>query len=175
MPPEAKRFSANKGFESVAVVSAGPLKGSVMAFSERYTSRGNHSGWIWQQGEPRPIYLTDVDGFDVTDLAALPDGSMVVLERRFRWTEGVQMRLRLIKAETLKPGAILDPEMLFAADMTYEIDNMEGLGVSREPDGTLVLTMISDDNFNRFLQRTILLQFAYRDDPAKAVAMTRSR
>lgn len=159
MPPEAKRFSSNKGFESVAVISAGPLKGSVMAFAERYLTRGNHTGWVWQQGEPRPIYLTDVDGFDVTDLAALSDGGMLVLERRFRWTEGVQMRLRRIKADALKPGSIVDPEVLLAADMTNEIDNMEGLAVHTSPQGEVVLTIVSDDNFSHLLQRTILLQF----------------
>lgn len=163
MPPEVKKFNSNRGFESVAVISAGPLKGSVMAFAERFTNRaGQHTGWVWQQGEPRPIYMTDVDGFDVTDLAALPDGNMLVLERRFRWTEGVQMRLRLIKAETLKIGSVLDPEVLLAADMTSEIDNMEGLAVHKSPEGPLVLTLVSDDNFNHLLQRTILLQFTLR-------------
>lgn len=162
MPPEVKRFHPNKGFESVAVIAAGPFKGSVMAFAERYTTHANHTGWIWQQGEPHPIYMTDVDGFDVTDLAALPDGSMLVLERRFRWTEGVRMRLRLIAAATLMPGSVLDPEVLMTADMTYEIDNMEGLAVHTSPQRELVLTIVSDDNFNHLLQRTILLQFTLR-------------
>lgn len=162
-PPEAKKFKSNRGFESVTVISGGPLKGSVMAFAERYTdSNGHHTGWIWQQGEPRPIYLRDVDGFDVTDLAALGDGSIIVLERRFRWTEGVQMRLRLIKADALIPGSVLDPEVLLTADMMSEIDNMEGLAVHRSPQGEMVLTLVSDDNFNPFLQRTILLQFTLR-------------
>jgi len=162
-PPEAKRFKSNRGFESVTVVPGGPLKGSVLAFAERYTDgNGHHTGWIWQQGEPRPIYLRDVDGFDVTDLAALGDGSIIVLERRFRWTEGVQMRLRLIKADALIPGSVLDPEVLLAADMMSEIDNMEGLAVHRSPQGDVVLTLVSDDNFNSFLQRTILLQFTLR-------------
>ena len=42
--------------------------------------------------------------------------------------------------------------------MGYQIDNMEGLSVHRAPDGALVLTLISDDNFSP-LQRTVLLQF----------------
>jgi hypothetical protein len=35
---------------------------------------------------------------------------------------------------------------------------MEGLSVNRAPDGSLVLTLISDDNFS-MIQRTLLLQF----------------
>ena len=98
-----------------------------------------------------------------------------MLERRFRWTEGLQIRLRLVAPEELASSAPMKGKVLMKADLADEIDNMEGLGVSREPDGTLILTMISDDNFNRLLQRTILLQFAYHNDPAKRVAMARSR
>ena len=36
---------------------------------------------------------------------------------------------------------------------------MECLGVHRDAKGDTVLTLMSDDNFNHFLQRTILLQF----------------
>ena len=45
----------------------------------------------------------------------------------------------------------------------YTIDNMEGIAVSREPDGETRLTLISDDNFRRDIQRTLLLQFSLRD------------
>ena len=31
---------------------------------------------------------------------------------------------------------------------------------ARAPDGEILITMISDDNFNSFLQRTVLLEFA---------------
>ena len=61
------------------------------------------------------------------------------------------------------PGATLDGEVLLAADLSQEIDNMEGLAVSRGASGETVLTLISDDNFNHFLQRTVLLQFTLND------------
>ena len=41
-----------------------------------------------------------------------------------------------------------------------EIDNMEGLAVHRNAQGRTILTLISDDNFNRRFQRTLLMQFA---------------
>ena len=40
------------------------------------------------------------------------------------------------------------------------IDNMEGIAVSKSDDGETRLTLISDDNFRRGTQRTLLLQFA---------------
>jgi hypothetical protein len=45
------------------------------------------------------------------------------------------------------------------ADSSYEIDNMEGIAVHRGSRGETVVSLMSDDNFNRFLQRTVLLQF----------------
>jgi hypothetical protein len=40
---------------------------------------------------------------------------------------------------------------------------MEGLSVHRAPDRTVVLTLVSDDNFSA-LQRTLLLQFALAEE-----------
>jgi hypothetical protein len=52
----------------------------------------------------------------------------------------------------------------FFADYSYQIDNMEGLSVHTDADGAVVLTLVSDDNFNHFLQRTVLLQFRLVDE-----------
>jgi len=161
MPAEAKAMRVD-GFEAVAILAGGPNKGAMVAFAER--ARGDvASGWIWQNGVPKSLRLGGMGGFDITDAASLPDGNLLILERRFRWMEGVKMRLRLVKAATLKPGAVLDGEVLLAADLGQEIDNMEGLAVSRGAKGETVLTLISDDNFNTLLQRTILLQFTLLD------------
>lgn len=169
LPPDAKRMRANNGFEAVTVVQGGSFKGMVVAFSERLLdAQKNHTGWIWQQGEPRRFSLRNIGDFEVTDAAALPDGSLIVLERRFRWSEGVKMRLRLIRA-----AGAFDGEVLLEADSGYEIDNMEGLAVHQGARGETVLTLISDDNFNSLLQRTLLLQFTLLLDAQAATEGSR--
>lgn len=171
MPPEARKMGSNRGFEAVAVVRGGPLKGAIVAFAEEFFDADrNHTGWIWTGGigsDPQAIKLKNIADFAVTDAASLPDGSLIVLERKFRWLEGVKTRLRMIRAADLRPGAVLDGEILLDADMAAEIDNMEGLAVSRNSAGRIVLTLISDNNFNSFLQRTLLLQFTL-NEPATA-------
>ena len=118
-------------------------------------------GWILKAGAGRPksIALTNPNGFDITDAAAAQDGGLLVLERRFRWGEGIKMRLRQIPAKSIRPGRVLSGRTLIRADLRYQIDNMEGLAVHVDKRGRTVLTVISDDNFNPFLQRTVLLQF----------------
>jgi len=164
LPSDARRMRSNSGFEALAVLRGGPFRGSIIAFSERYpSSEGLHRGWIWVKGVPRQLSLVDHDGFDITDAVSLPDGTLILLERRFRWSEGVKMRLRHISAEAVRPGAQLDGEILLTADLSSQIDNMEGLGVHRDASGETVLTIVSDNNFSSFLQRNLLLQFTLTD------------
>jgi hypothetical protein len=69
------------------------------------------------------------------------------------------MRLRLVRAQQLQPGATIAGDTLVETDHAREIDNMEGLAAHAGPGGEIIVTMISDDNFNHALQRTLLLQF----------------
>ena len=162
-----KGMTRNKGFEAVGLINGGPDRGKVIVVAERAWKAGEPlKGWIFparKRRQARAIEIRKIDDFDVTDLVTLRDGSVILLERKFRFLEGVKMRLRrLSPAELMAPGQI-DGQILFEANQSYQIDNMEGLAAHREADGTLVLTMISDDNFNAF-QRTILLQFALKED-----------
>lgn len=161
LPRGSADMRSNNGFEAMTVMRGGPFKGSPIAISERlYNASRNHTGWIWTTGGIKPFHLTNIGDFDVTDLASLDDGTLFVLERRFRWIEGVKMRIRRIDAGDLQPGKTIVGETLIEADMNYEIDNMEGLAATRAADGGVLLTVLSDDNFNLSLQRTLLLQFA---------------
>lgn len=167
VPPAVKKLGDNKSLEAVAAAPDGhALAGKLVTIGERPSkafARDANPAWV----VPRPGFsggfafsLARIDDFDVSDAAFLPSGELLVLERRFRWSEGVAMRLRRIAAAAIRPGARIEGELIFAADMAHEIDNMEGLAVHREPDGATILTMISDDNFNWF-QRNLLIEFRY--------------
>lgn len=150
----------NKGLECVAMVpKAMPGAGTLIAISERgLDTAGNLRGFLIGGPTPGDFTVARSDDYDVSDCAIAPGGDLLVLERRFSWTAGVAIRLRRIALATLAPGVIANGPVLFEADLGYQIDNMEALGVHIAKDGTTVLTMISDDNFS-MLQRTILLQF----------------
>jgi hypothetical protein len=163
LPAETKRMSANRGIEAIVPIRVGRLKGTTVLFSERLPDKnGNLRGWLIGGPTPGAIALKNVGGFDITDAAALPDGGILVLERRFRYSEGVKMRIRRIGAKDLMPGALISGEVLLEANDSLNIDNMEGIAVHRGASGETVLTLISDDNFSA-LQRTLLMQFALPD------------
>ena len=151
------------GVESLAVLQGGPMQGALVAIMEHpLKGTARHQAWIWLHGRPRIFAIVNRDDYAITDAASLADGSLIILERRYRVFDGVRLRLREISASDVAPGAELDGEVLLEADLRHEIDNMEGLAVHASPEGETVLTIISDDNFNPLLQRTILLQFTLK-------------
>lgn len=163
-PPEIKRLPANKGIEGLVHVPKGlPLAGALIAFSERgLDAGGNLKAFLIGGPKPGAFTLKRSEDFDVSDAALLPGGDILVLERKFSFTSGLGLRLRRISQDAIAPGATVEGEIIFDADMAYEVDNLEALAVHRAPTGETVLTLMSDDNFSR-LQRTILLQFTLLD------------
>jgi len=160
LPAGTKGMSANRGIEAITIIRSGKLKGTLVALPEGLADKnGNLRGWLIGGPTPGPILFKRIGGFDVTDAAALPDGGIVVLERRFRFSEGIKMRIRRVRADELKRGALIEGEVLLDADDSLNIDNMEAIAAHRAPSGETVLTLMSDDNFSA-LQRTLIMQFA---------------
>ncbi len=160
-PPEIKKLPYNQGLECVTAPAKGqPLAGSLIAISERgLDADRNLRSFIIGGANPGFFSVKRTDEFDVSDCAVTPEADLILLERRFNWRQGVAMRMRRIPLAQVRPGALIDGPILIEADMGFQIDNMEGIGLHRAADGTLILTLVSDDNFSAF-QRTILLQFA---------------
>ncbi|SEG51200.1 esterase-like activity of phytase family protein [Bosea lathyri] len=159
VPREIKRLPNNRGLEAIGVMPVGhPLAGAVVAIAERSSGEDEPTlGLILGGRHPGLFRVIRHDGYDITDLAFLPGGDMLLLERWYRPLRGVGMRIRRIAGSSLKPGALLDGPYLIEADLGQEIDNMEGMSVHIEQ-GKTVVTLISDDNFS-FLQRTLMLEF----------------
>ena len=165
VPPAFRTLPHNASLECLVMApKAGPLGGTLIAVSERgLDANGNIQAFLVGGATRGTFSLKRSDDFDVSDCAVAPGGKLLVLERRFSWTSGIAMRIRSVPLTAIKPNATVDGAEVVMADMGYQIDNMEGLSVHRAPDGALVLTLISDDNFSP-LQRTVLLQFTLVDE-----------
>jgi hypothetical protein len=159
-PAAISTLPNNKGLE--CLVFAGkdmPLAGTLIAISERgLDADGNIKGFLIGGPSAGDFAVKRIGEFDISDCAVTPAGDLLLLERSFSSLRGVGMRIRRVALASVKPGEVIDGPALVEADMGYQIDNMEGLSVHRAPNGDVVLTLISDDNF-AFYQRTLLLQF----------------
>jgi len=161
VPRGMREWPRNQGVEALVFVPKGlPLAGALIAISERALDEaGNIRGLLIGGPSPGSFSLVRKNDFDVTAATITPAGDFLVLERRFTLFGGPAMRVRKIALDSIKPGALLDGPVLIEADRSFAIDNMEALAAHRNAAGDIVLTIVSDDNFNP-LQRTILLRFA---------------
>ncbi|TQN61921.1 hypothetical protein FLX27_09630 [Agrobacterium tumefaciens] len=150
----------NGGMEALAVSPAdSPLAGALVVVAEKsIDTDGNLLAAILEGPLKGTFAVTHHPSFDVTDGAFLPNGDLLLLERRFNFAEGVGMRIRRIRGADIRPGAVVDGEILMEAGMAYQIDNMEGMDVVKGPDGSTRLIIVSDDNHS-FLQRNLILEF----------------
>jgi hypothetical protein len=124
---------------------------------------GRAVGWVSDADGWSPLTYALSDGFVVTDLATLPSGDVLVLERRYALRIGVAARVRRIAKGAIAPGAELAGELLAELRPPLTVDNMEGLAARREAaTGKTLIYMISDDNYS-ITQRTLLLMFELLD------------
>ncbi|OKO86557.1 esterase-like activity of phytase family protein [Bradyrhizobium sp. AS23.2] len=160
VPPAVRKLPYNKGLEALVFVPKGrPLAGTLIAFSERgLDADGNLVAFLIGGPSPGQFSVRRTDKFDISDAVLLPSGELLILERKFSWFTGVNIRIRSIPLKSIAPNALVDGPALFDADLGHEIDNMEGIDAHVTPEGETVLTLVSDDNFS-LLQRTLLLQF----------------
>jgi hypothetical protein len=159
-PPAVRKLPSNKGLEAMVVVPKGqPLAGTLIAFSERgLDADGNLVAFLIGGPSPGQFSVRRTEKFDISDAVLLPSGELLILERKFSWFTGINIRIRSIPLKSIAPNALVDGPALFAADLGHEVDNMEGIDAHVTPEGETVLTLVSDDNFS-MLQRTLLLQF----------------
>lgn len=107
--------------------------------------------------EPLRFGYRPPDGFQITDAALLPDGRLLILNRRFTVLEGVSAIVMIADLAGIEEGAVVEGRIVARLEPPLTIDNMEALAVRRES-GRTIVWMASDDNFNP-LQRTLLLKF----------------
>ncbi|HEY5380525.1 MAG TPA: esterase-like activity of phytase family protein [Pseudolabrys sp.] len=160
VPTDFKTFTHNKSLECLASPPQGsPHAGRLIVVTERSLDKnGNHRAFVLLDGNVMRFSVKRSDDFDVSDCTILPLGDLLLLERSFSFAKGVAMRIRRVPLAAIKEGALVDGKALIQADLAFQIDNMEGIGIHRNAQGETILTLVSDDNFS-VLQRNLLLQF----------------
>jgi hypothetical protein len=164
LPVPARELRNNRGFETLALAPAdSALAGAKVAVTEKSLNKNGDIFAAVMDGPQKGVFYLARNGeFDITDGDFLPNGDLLLLERKFNMADGIAMRLRLISGDSIKAGATVDGAVLLEANMGYQIDNMEALDVWQDAGGATRLTLLSDDNHS-ILQRSILLEFKLSD------------
>lgn len=156
-PAELGAAPNNGGIEALTQLADGRL----LALTEDFRAPGGGlRGWIiaLDGGAAAPLAYLPAPDFHPTALALLPDGDVLVLERRFTVIAGPGARLVRVARAAIAPRAVVSGRELGRLEAPLTVDNFEGLAVRRDAVGRTLIYLVSDDNFNP-LQRTLLMQF----------------
>lgn len=163
LPSLLNRAHPNQATEALARLK----DGRIVIFAEAFPrGTGDLLGWVradepprtqWQKFRYRRNLL-----YRPTGAAVLPDGDLLLVERRFTWVGGFAARLSTIPASSIKPGAVLQSKELAVFEPPLLVDNFEGVDVRRDAKGRTMIYLVSDDNFT-ILQRTLLVMFELVD------------
>jgi hypothetical protein len=157
LPSELAAAPRNGGLEAVTVLA----DGRILLLCERCPDpEGMIRGWIGQPRAFSPLRLRAHDGFVPTDLAALPDGGVLLLERHYTPARGSRARVRRL-SKLRAGGPPIDGEEILRLERPLAVDNFEGIALQRVGARTRFL-LVSDDNFDRREQRTLLYQLELR-------------
>jgi hypothetical protein len=155
IPAEIAKAPSNGGLEGLTVLSDGRL----LALTEEFQNPdGSFKGWLIDGERFFEVSYLPSQDFKVTDCAALNNGDVIVLERRYIPLVSLSARLTLVRAQHVQPGATLTGEELLRLQYPLDVDNFEGVAVQEDPIKGTIIYIVSDDNYHP-LQRTLLLQF----------------
>ena len=96
-------------------------------------------------------------GYDPSDAVALPDGRLLVVNRRFSLGGLFTAKLTVVDLGGAKAGTVLRGTEIATFARPIQHDNFEALAITREGDAT-ILWIASDDN-NQWWQQSLLLKF----------------
>jgi hypothetical protein len=142
----------NAGIEALTALADGGL----LAITEDFEGGRGAKAWIGGIDKPWRTAVFHIDGgFRPTGAATLPDGDVVVLERRVLPPAA---RLRRLRQEDILRDAELLGDVWAHFDGALTYDNMEAIDACTTGGETRLL-LASDDNYNWF-QRTLFMMFA---------------
>lgn len=147
---------ANHGIEALSRLSNGKL----ILFLEGEEGGGGTLGFVEGTVTYTPIPYLLQDNFQITGSAPLPDGGLLVLERFYSAATGPLVRVRRMAAAAVGKAVTLPPlDLLLELRLPLTVDNFEGIAAWQDANGNTRVLLLSDDNFNRAQQRTLLLDF----------------
>lgn len=159
-PAALRDWPANGGAEALVRLRDGRF----LVFAEAAELAGGVTEAILFDGDPAEpgaratrLGYRPPEGYRATDAALLPDGRILILNRRFGLLHGVSAML--VAAELPEAaGAVIEGRAVATLRAPLTVDNMEAMSVAQEG-GRTIVWIASDDNFSP-LQRTLLMKFA---------------
>ncbi len=156
--PGLEDWSKNRGVEALVTLA----DDSVLALVEGKDGDTVTPALLLRDGVWEQLRYQRFGNYRPSGAARLPNGDLLILERRFTFLEGVGIRLVRLPAAAVVAGALLQPVEVARLLPPLTLDNMEAIAVRQNERGETLVYLLSDDN-NNIVQRTLLLMFAFEE------------
>ena len=153
-PKAMQSAPANGGLEALTSLADGRI---LMLAQTLKRDDGARAGWL-VGARADALGFHTAPKFLPTDAATLPKGDVLLLSRHFSLLGGAEVRLEGIPAAAIGAGAVLRGALVAHFAPPFTVENFEGVAAVTDEDGSVLVYLLSDDNFNIF-QRTLLLLF----------------
>ncbi|WP_432736997.1 esterase-like activity of phytase family protein [Maridesulfovibrio sp. FT414] len=162
VPESVKKLPENNGLETLLLLP----DQRIFALSEgKNEKRALSYAATVKDGKWSEFSYRRSGDFNPTSAGNLPDGRIMVLERRYNGPGTLGIRFRTFPVAEISPGVTINPDTLFEIASPLPRDNFEGLDTVTTEDGTTYAYIISDDNFSP-VQHTLLTLFAISAEKA---------
>tara|TARA_R110002074_G_scaffold102128_2_gene220608 strand:+ start:3150 stop:4307 length:1158 start_codon:yes stop_codon:yes gene_type:complete len=162
---------ANSGIEAIATLlpeTGGDTQRLIALSEDGRNANGERKAFLIEGRKVERLTTKLDEPFKPTDIARLPNGDFLILERSYSPLAGPGMSLRQVPGSDVEAGAALEGRLLMRANHRNMIDNMEGLAVRAGDKGEVLVYVMSDDNYSP-LQKTLLMMFRLKLAPAEGV------
>lgn len=166
-PPAMQHWPENVGSESMARLADDRF---VIIGERRDRGRDRTFPMLLFRGDPlddaetEMAHLAMPDDFKPVDAAPLPDGRMLVLGRALRFPFQFHSVITILDTRAIRPAGLVRAKPIAAIRGGALSDNYEGIAAVSDKDGQLKVWLVSDDNQQKILQSTKLLELVL--DPA---------
>lgn len=171
-PAEMAAWSVNSGPETMTRLGDGRFL--VIAEGAQRSGERLHEALLFpgdpvEEGRPLVSRFRASEGYDPVDAAPLPDGRLLILLRRVRYSLPATFDTAVAIADTgaIREGSAWEARIIARLTGGIFADNFEGLAfvASGEDPSRGSIWLIADDNFSIF-QRSLLVRFDW--DPRAA-------
>lgn len=159
--PAMSAWEGNAGAEAVVRLSDGRFIVLREAYDD-FFDRTLHEALLFpgdplEHRTPSRFRFAGSPGYRPTDMAQLPDGRVLILERKLIWPMPTRFagRIAIADPDSIEPGKVWRSNPVAYLSSSLPVDNFEGIAVLPERGGRVAVWVISDDNGMR-AQRTLL-------------------
>ena len=117
-PKEIAKGPRNGELESIGYFGTGALAGNYLAVAEsNFDTQGSTKAWVWNGKRSIAFSIRQLENYEITDVAILPNGDVLILQRSYSLTTLPGMAIEPVSARDIEQGKTVAPATLWRCEI----------------------------------------------------------